>query len=245
MSDFQKPIRKKNALNNAKLRLSAPNPQAKGIWSTLAWDVFQNNPRIVVDTKDPNLLSQENGYGRITAPLDPAVFGAVLVNLENVINATEPIKFKVENSNHEYVNGQRSQEITHLTDLWVGRDAEGQIFISVVSTKPNWPIIKFLFGPSDNRYHKFLHGDGTPYSKADLSILFAKSYLNMLRALVPNVMDTHYFEAPQNPNWKKGGQGDGGSGGNRWGNNGGGNQGGGQRASQAPAADDMDDSIPF
>ena len=251
---FQKPPRKKNAFNNPKIRLSAPNPMMKtGPWATLGFDFIQNNPRVVVDTKDPNLSGQENGYGRITAPLDPVVFMILIEGIQAAIQAKEAFKLKIENSNHEFVGGQRSAEITHLTDIWVGKDAEGQIFISVVKANAsNWPSIKFVFAPADRRYHKFFKEDGTEWNKAELSVLAAKSYVRLLTGMMPSIADTHYYEAPPNPNWKSGGGGGksfGGGGGYNRGGNGGGGGGYQQRPAAAPAAapagDDVGSDIPW
>lgn len=239
MSDFQKPVRKKNALNNAKLRLSAPNPNAKGVYSNLSWDIYQNNPRIVVDTRDPNLSSPENGYGRIQAALDPLVFGVFLNFMKEAIASPSAVKFKIENYSFEYTNGQRAQEASHTSDVWVGKDAEGQMFLTVVSKKSgNWPVIKFIFGPSDQRWHKFFHGDGTPISKAELSVYAAKSYAEWLPLLTASVMDTHYYEAPPNTAWKNK-QGGGGGGGNYGG--------GGQSKPPAPSGggDIGENDLPF
>lgn len=241
MSDYQKPVRKKNALNNPKIRMSAPNPNVKGVFSTLSWDLYQNNPRIIADTKDPSLSSPDNGYGRITAALEPITFGIFLGMLETAIKSKEAFKNKIETFSHEYVNNQRSQEAIHSSDIWVGKDTEGHVFMSVVSKKPNFPVIKFIFGTPDQRYHKFYHADGTPLSKAELSVYAAIAYLNLLRSLVPSVMDTHYYEAPPNPNWKNNN-----GGGNRGYNS---NNGGGYKKPAAPAnsggSDIEDNDIPF
>ena len=251
---FQKPQRKKNAFQNPKIRLSAPNPMLKtGPWATLGFDFIQNNPRIVVDTKDPNLSGPENGYGRITAPLDSVVFLMLIEGIQAAIQAKEAMKLKIENSNHEFVNGQRSAEIAHLTDIWIGKDAEGQVFISVVKANAsNWPSIKFTFGPADRRYHKFFKEDGNEWSKAELSVLAAKAYVRLLTGLLPCIADTHYYEAPPNPNWKSGGGGGnkfGGGGGYNRGGNGGGGGGYQQRpaapAAAAPAGDDIGSDIPW
>lgn len=203
MSDFQKPVRKKNAFNNSKLRLSAPNPNAKGVFSNLSWDVYQNNPRIVVDTRDPNLSSPENSYGRIQAAMDPLVFSLFLNFLKEAIESPSAVKFKIENFSFEYTNGQRAQEASHTSDVWVGKDAEGQMFITVVSKKgTHWPVIKFIFGPSDERFHKFYRGDGTSISKAELSVYAAKGYTELLPLLMANVLDTHYYDVPPSTAWK-------------------------------------------
>lgn len=251
MSDQIKPPKRKHALNNPKLRLSAPN--TKGGYASLSWDLYQNNPRIVVDMKDPSLASPENGYGRITAAMDMPTFGVILTYLQQAIDSKEPVKFKIENWGHDYVDGKRNMEATLSSDTWVGRDAEGQIFLSIVTKKhSNWPVVKFVFGPADNRYHKFFNADGSAPSKAELSVIHAKSYALMLPLLMASVADTHYYDAPP----PQGGWGNkGGGGGNRqWGNKGGqgggGNYGGGggggnRPQQQAPAKSDNDDDIPW
>jgi hypothetical protein len=242
------PAKRKNAFNNPKLRLQAPNPMLKGVYATLGFDFYQNNPRLVVDTKDPNLSGKENGYGRFSANLDTVVFTMLLECISAAIASKEPMRVKLENNNHEYVDGKRSQEITHLTDVWVGRDQEGHIFIQVLSTKgQQWPSIKFIFGPSDTRYHKFYKEDGSAWSRAELSVLAARAYVRLLTGLLPVIADTHYYEAPQNNSW--GGNKGGGGGGNYRGNGGGG--GGYQQRQPAPAAapagagDGIGDDIPW
>ena len=244
-----RPEKRKNAFNNPKLKLAAPNPNKNvTVWSTLGFDFYQNNPRLVMDTKDPSLSGKENGYGRLTAALDLPAFMIFLEHLETCIRSKEAIEFKIENFNHEYVDGRRSAEITHLTDLRVGRDAQGQIYVMVTSAKgAPWPEIKFVFGPADNRYNKFGKADGTPMSRAEVSVVAAKGYLRLLNGLIPAIANTHYYEAPPNPNWKPGGNKQYGGGGGGYNRNGGGNY---NRAPAAPAApanatDDFANDIPW
>lgn len=232
MSDYQKPVVKKTALKNPKLSLAAPNPAAKGVYAKLSFDVYQNNPRIVIDTKDPGMMNKESSFGRITAAMDAISFSMFLELLKGIIDSPVADKKKFENFGNEYVNGQRSNEIVALTDVWVGKDTEGVVFVSVVSKKPGWPVIKFPFGLSDRRFTKIYHSDGTEYSKAEISVLAAKAYYKLLTELMPNVLDTHFYEAPPNPKWSKGG---------------GGNSGGYNKPSynSAPAGGGDDDDIPF
>ncbi len=210
MSDYQKPVVKKTSLKNPKLRLAAPNPAVKGVYASLSFDVYQNNPRIIIDTKDPGMMTKENGFSRITAAMDPVGFGMFLELMKDIIASPAADKKKVETFGNDYVNGQRSNEVVHLTDIWVGKDAEGVVFLSVISKKPGWPVIKFAFGLSDQRFTKIYHSDGTQYSKAELSVLGARTYYKLLTELVPNILDTHFYEAPPNPKYAKGGGGNGG-----------------------------------
>lgn len=257
MSDAPRPQHRKNAFNNSKMTLSAPLPGQKGIYAKLSFDIFRNNPRVIVATNDPALKNPENQYGRITAALDPVVFFSFLEFIEKCVRSTGPTKYKIENFNHGYANGQRSQEIEHLSNLIIGRDEEGHIYLSVTSTKANWPVIKFNFGFADRRYHHVVKGDGSPLSTVETSQLVAMAYYRLLQQLAASVMDTHYEEppAPQG-GFNKGGKPGGGYG-NRQGGGGGGyggqRPGGGggyqQRApSEAPAApstDDAGDGFPF
>jgi hypothetical protein len=224
MENNGKPAKKKTALNVSKLSLSAPNPQVKGIYAQLKWDLWQNNPRVVVDTKDPNLLSQENGFGRIQAAMPSTDLYALFSLLRQFATNPEVDKKKCECLGHEWVNGQKNKDITPTASVWVGRDAEGHVFISVVNeAKKNFPIIKFVFGPTDQRYTKWYNADGSPMTKAQASQLYALAYANMLEALYASVLDTHY-EQPVPPvgGWGNNRGGGGGGGYNRPGNGGGG-----------------------
>jgi hypothetical protein len=252
--DSGKPEKKKTAFNVSKLSLSAPNPQVKGVFATLKFDIFQNNPRIIVDTRDPNLLSRENGFGKIEAAMTMTDVYALLVVLERAAHAKEEFKAKIECFGHDWVNGQKSKDITHLSSVWIGRDTDGQIFISVVAeNKKQFPIIKFLFGPSDQRYTKWFDAQGTPWTKAKASQVYACAYADMLCSLYASVADTHYWQAPPGQWGNKGGN-SGGGGYNRSGGGGGGynnnynNRGSGEQQQQRQPAEvtqDEGDDIPF
>lgn len=238
MSD--RPERKKHALNNNKLVLSTPCPTAKGKYSQMKWDIYMNAPRIIVRTNDPSDSTPEKGYGNITAALDAPTFYAFLAMLEQAFKSSGEWKAKIENYNHDFVNGKRSQEIVHISDLWVGKDKDGVVFCSVISKKDERPVIKFAFGPSDTRYHKIFHADGQPYSKGELSVLYAKSYHRLLGEVMSNLLVTEYKEPPK-PNF-----------GNKGGNGGGYNRGGNgsynnnNRSGSSSSSDDADgDDLPF
>ena len=241
MSD--KPAKKLTALNNPKLVLSAPCPTAKGKYSQLKWDIYMNSPRIVVRTNDPSDSSPAKSYGQITAALDAPTFYAFLTSLESAIKASGEWRVKIENYNHTFSDGKRDPEVTLQTDLWIGKDKEGVVFLSVISKKEDRPVIKFPFGPSDNRYHKFYHSDGAPYSKPELSVLFAKAYLRVLNELMSHILVTEFKDPPPRTfgGNKPGGNGGGYNKGNYQNNNGGG--GGGY--SKSAAADISEEDLPF
>lgn len=252
MDNQQKPARKKTALSNSKLVLAAP--QKGGPPATLKIDLWNNNPRIVVDTKDPNLMGPENHFGRIEAAMAPSDLFAVIELLRHYATHEGESKDKAATFGHEFVNGQRDKNITPKASLWVGRDGEGCVFMSVVNeAKKNYPIIKFLVLPSDGRYTKWFHGDGTPWTRAELSQLYAKANANMWEVIVGATMAFTY-EPPPPPagGWGNRGGGGGGGGFNRGGGGGGGGYGnrggsggGGGGGGGGAKEDVMDDDIPF
>lgn len=196
----QRPERKKNAFNNTKLTLSAPCPTAKGKYSTLGFEFHNNNPAIVVRTNDPADMDPSRNYGRIMANMDTPAFFAFITNLKEAIAAPGEFKRKCENHNHDYVNGRRSEEIVHISDLWVGKDKDGCVYLSVLSKKDDRAVIKFIFGPSDNRWHKYFHGDGQPFTKGDLSMLYAKAWTQILGEVTANLIVQEYVApVPRKP----------------------------------------------
>ena len=229
-----KTVRKKIALDNQKLSMSAPN--SKGKRAGLLWQLINNNPRIVVYTNDPD---DQIDYGKITAALDAPTFFAFLNLIENAIKATGEFKEKIDNMNFTWPGGKRSETPSVVSSLIVGKDADGLIWISV--SAPRRPQIKFPF--INPEFHNFFHRDGSPYEKGEVSAIMAKSYLDILRGLMAQLLVTEYVE----PKPKE----DRNNGGNR--NNGGGygggnsNGGGGQRQERAAKTgfDDMDDDTPW
>lgn len=203
MSDFKaKPAKLETILNSSKMKLSAMNPSKK--WANLHVDLYRSNPRIVVSTNEESLRNENDGWGKITAAVDPWIMNSILTLIETAIRAEGEWKTSVENSNHSYVNGQRAQEITHQNTIWVGKDDKGCVFISVIHVDPKFPKIKFVFGPSDMRYVKFKHSNGADYTKAELSVLSAKSWVEMMRMMVNSLLVQHYEPAPK-PNGGGGG----------------------------------------
>lgn len=239
MSDnnrFRKPL-PKTALSEYKLRLEAPAPEGGTRKPSLAFSVAKNQPRISVYT---NIESDRN-RGMVIAKMDTPTFFGFLQLLRNVIEGESDTKYSIENKEHTFFNGERSREPKVTSTTVVGKDREGRVFIGVVAK--NITPIKFIFGPTD--YHHLVHKDGTPFTQAELSVLYAKGYLELLHNLIPSVLDTHYTE-PEPRNNNRGGGGGGGNynrgGGGNY-NRGGGNRGGGnqQRAQREEPAGGDDD----
>jgi len=196
MSDFRPPERKKNAFDNKKLNLSAPN--SKGKKATLSFALVNNNPRINVYTNDPDDTIDN---GRISANMDTPTLFAMLHLLSQACRSKEAFREKINNQNHTYQGGQRSDKAVVVSSTIIGKDDDGIIYISV--TAPNRPIIKFVFGPSE--YHNFIHGNGSPWTPAELSKLYAEAYIAMLTSFIGSVQDSQYVEPKPANNQKSNG----------------------------------------
>lgn len=255
MSDqqTQRPAKVETLLNSSKLRLSAQNPANKK-YANLSVDLYRSNPRIIVNTNDDALRNENDGWGKITAAMDPLLINILIEKLRLIAQSKEPTRVALENYNHSYSGGQRSQDIAHLNTVWIGRDDQGVVYISVVHVDQKFPRIKFPFGPSDNRYGRFKGADGNELSRAELSSMSALGWCAVMQDALNYLMVTTY-EAPPKPQGKFGGGGNRGNygGGNR-GNYGGGNRGGyggGQREQAKPSESfdgggaGGDDDIPF
>lgn len=164
---FTPPPRVKTALDNRKLSLSAPCPSNPAKKSNLIWGIALGNPRITVYTGDA-----ENS--KITAALDIVVFEAFLLLMEKAIKAEPGWKDLVVNKNFTWFNRQRSPAPEVVSELHVGKDAEGSIWISVIDNKAT--KVRFFITPPE--FHQFSQ------SKEEVSGLFTQSYVNILRRVM-------------------------------------------------------------
>jgi hypothetical protein len=182
-SGFQPPPRVKNALDNRKLNLSSPCPTNPGKKSNLIWGLYEGNPRLTVYIGD-------NEGSKVSAALDLPVFQAFLALLESAPSKEPGWKNCIENKNFTWYGGKRSEAAEVVSELWVGKDKEGQIWISVTDKKA--PKVQFFF--SEPEFHHFKHGDGTSFTKAETSELFAKGYISILNSVVNSLFVTSWPE---------------------------------------------------
>lgn len=236
--------RKKTALDEFKLRLVGEPVNGAKRPPTLGFSIVKNLPQIDVRTN----VESDKDYGRISAKLDQPTFFAVMELINKAIEGPNDSKTVVKNFAHRFINGKRSDPMLD-SQIVVGKDASGVVYMGVMSWEKERPIIKFPFRPS--QYAKFSNSDGTEMSLADVSVLYGKGYLKMLHGLIPLVLASEYVEPPpRDPQQGGGGYGGGQGGGNRGGYNGGqggGNRGGGEKwggggnGNSGGASDGLDD----
>lgn len=184
-----------------KLGLEAPSTQ-EGRVATLVWNVQNNYPRVSVFTHDIKDEGPETAGGRITANLDFPVFYSLCEMFRKLASSPKSaweengISYRIDNDNFTYENNVRSEKPTKVNELWVGRDKEGSIWISVLAN--NRPKIRFHLAPSN--WHHFHHGNGTPLTKSENSEIFAKGYARMLETIAGVTGVTNYapYEKPTN-----------------------------------------------
>lgn len=253
--NFQGTPRKKHALDNRKLSMSAPAPGGKG-FARLDWGLFANNPRVTVYTNDPQ--DAQNDNGKISANLDTPTFYAFLYKFNQVTLGPNDTHDKVPCKNFTFYGGKRSDAPELVSELYFGKDADGRVWVSVIDAKKqNRPKIRFYFGTSD--FHQFIHSKtGEPYTAGEQSVAYAMGYWDVLGRIMAHLQVTEYKEPEPKPDGNRergggqyggrpggggGGGGNYGGGGNR-GNYGGGGGQGGQGGSQ-PSGDIPAENLPF
>lgn len=185
MAEYRPPEREKNALDNTKLRMVGAKKEGAKSPPTLSWQVVNNNPWITVYSNDPE-DAEDNG--RITAKLDITACYGLLELFREVINGPRDSKFNMENKNFKYYGNQRSEAPTVVSSVYLGKTADGVVWISV--TAPNRPRIKFEFDFGD--YHKVFNSDGNAISREHSSKLIASSYLRMLESFIATIYVSGY-----------------------------------------------------
>lgn len=189
--------REKTALDNPKLKLSAeklPNgdgrPTLQVYWSG-------NNPRIDVYT---NVKTDREG-GKIRAALDDVVLKVFLNSILKLCLPETPngTQYAIENKNYIYPGGKRSATPVLVSTLISGKDKEGRIFVSLLSSQDNVSKVMFRFG--EHYYHSLVgRGNDNVLTPAFVSAEFAKAWvesINEVYALVAADNYTHKTAQPQ------------------------------------------------
>jgi len=238
-NNSNRPQRKKNALDDQKLKLYTKNSEGKN--ASLMINIYDNNPRIVVY----NGIEAERDQGAISARINASVAIAITNMIEQAcaFRPTEEkpeIKFKIENKRPNFKpGGGKPEGLVNDTEILVGKDAKGRVWITV--TKYKRTAIKFCFGTDE--FHVFYHGTGEQLSEGEVSVMFARAWVKLIQAMIPHLLITEYKEPePREFNNRNGG----GNGGNR----GGGYQGGGNRGGEStkPAGggfDNFEEDLPY
>lgn len=223
--DFKPKARDKNLLDSKRIVLSVPCP-VKGVkgFSELHFYANNDNPGITVYTRDPN--DKDNNFGRIQAKFGILDFQVLMEQLKVVTESKEPMKLE---SFCQAPIGQDKKK-GDIARVEVGKNPSGIVYIMVEDLlKSSRPKIHFPFAPT---YWHHLARNGERMSEAEVSVLVARAWYNLVARITTQVsINTYKHPEPKTPgqgggggNWKGGGNGGGGNyggGGNRGGGGGG------------------------
>lgn len=198
MSDTN-PNPKDPFLDSAKLKFSAPNPTGKGKYCQYYASVWQGNPRLVLQTNDPNEAQDRNkNFGRIEAPMDLVAFISAMELLRQLgeetwaavragtKDALREVKYSLVCNTiprGQGGPGQMPQPVL-LTTVHIGRDAQGVIYMSNVSADETRPKVKVPLALPDKRFHAFT-ADRQDLDKPAVSALCAIAFAKIWSEYMP------------------------------------------------------------
>lgn len=212
MSNFQQTPRKKNALDNAALRLYAPNATGKN--ASLQINLRKNQAQFLIWTNDPN-DTKDNGKIQVNVSLPYAY--TFLEMLREAARTTADYRKFIEVKSYIFLGqGKRSEQPMVTGRLIVGR-TDGVVWVSV--TAHNRPNIQFNLNPGG--FNSVRNGDSSEIGLAELTQLYALGWASIIERVLAQLAVVEYEEPAPRPQNGQGG------GGQRGGYNGGG-QGGGQ-----------------
>lgn len=253
----EKDKRPKSPFDLFQLTKWAPSPTAPGKNAMLMLDVsLDGTVGFTVRTGDPADKERMKDGDVIKMRLKFDDFERFVNQFGDAIRAkgeckfalVEQVKFKWDSQQGKRVPLDQPRD---GIKLFFGKDSEGIFFISLIQYKKSEIEFGFI---NDKAEFIFKHADGQPFSRAENSLLGARSYHKLLTELHVRVLNSairmqqipDQFQPPYvSPN-AGGGNGYGNRGGNGGGNNyGNNNSGGGGSNKPAPSFDDMDDDVPY
>lgn len=203
--------RKPNILDDKKYSLTAPRIDGAKMPPKLSFSVYKGNPAVVAYTNVP---------GEDTKPIRCAFsgpgMGMLFALMDKVIAHQGACQFQV-----PLMKGKPSELRTNST-LVVGKDDDGVIYMAPKADgrRP----VKFRMLP--DLYHQLVKQDGTEFTKAEYSELYAPGYLRAIEPILFKQCDATYEKQTFQGGGNKGGWNKGNNGGGYNNNNSGGNFGG-------------------
>lgn len=185
----------KRIFESAALVMWAPSPGTDNKFAKLSWGISGVNPRITVFTNNPADTGPGIVNSVISAPMNLVTMLTFLSHLENCVKSSTEIKGRIACYTMKWENGLRTNEKILLSEVWFGRDAEGLIWISLIS--PNRPQIRFVFSISD--YCVITKSDGTTTTNAENSQISALATITALRSSYSAIAGDGFANAPGQP----------------------------------------------
>lgn len=207
--------------------------------------VLGNVPRLTVKTNVEGDQTKNNG--KIDFNTDLATWS---IFVEKVLAMAEG-RDTSEGYNFHYMDdflaGKKLDRPIIISTLQVGRDANGRLYMAILSGDKSRPRIQFFFGPT--KYHDMTRRDGSPLTPREISDAFAIGFLKPMAGIVLELLNSEFnpdaknvAKAPGAGGYNNGGQG-GGQGG--YNNNRGGQGGGGYNNNRPAPVPTTNDAVDF
>lgn len=206
-----RPQRKRNHFDELRSRLVGNLQEGAQRPATLQFGIHRNQVTLTVRSNHPN---DTKNYGRIQATLDMPTFGVLTDLMAKAPSWNNDTKEIIECWDQPFINGQRSKDLKLDTKVVVGKDREGVVYLAVLSWDSSRPIVKFPIRPS--QYTRLTHGDGSSYTEAEATLLYAPGWAKQLTQIISTLLADDFYERPDNNNGR-GGYGGGQGGGNQGG----------------------------
>lgn len=173
------PDSKKNIFSHSKMTLTAPKLENGSYPPKFKVQTYNNNVQFAIFTGLDN-------SGVINAGMDPITFYSVLAMIERMIKEPAPPKGEVLTYKVENDQGRGKEKALKSTTI-IGKDSDGILFISVLSTDSSMPKIKFNF--NTDYYHRI---SISGVSKATVSEIAAQAWVDALRVIMGVHLTTTY-----------------------------------------------------
>lgn len=263
MAEFNnRPAAPSNALKDSKLKLVGDAHEKAVIKydkpqpPTLAWGIKDNQPRAIVYTN----VEGDKQDGKIEAAMDAFTFQAIMeairIYADGGMVDDKPI-VGITCSGFLWTGNGKSEKPMVLSTVFVGRNRDGVVVLSVQSSDKSRPKLSFKLHPTE--WHGGVDQTGQPLSSQAISRLYAKGYANLVEGIVEQLLVNEHVSWETIRDRKGKGNGQSGGGGfnrNNGGNNRGGYSGGGgngaprqnnysNNSEPAAGGGNYDDDIPF
>lgn len=168
--------------------------------STLRWHMREAFPKLTVFINGPdrsitgaqNMINLSFTYKNLLV-----LFGF----MDLVIESDVPVEKELVAYNTAYIDNQRTDDIVIEGKAVIGKDSNGVVYITLVDKDDTKPQMRFNLIADEKWLHAFDQGIQVPIG--EMSTVFAKEYLNMLRLVYGQALFVHEMDGLTNTELKK------------------------------------------
>lgn len=156
-----------------RLNMFTDNPDYPTNRSKLSWSIRNLYPRLSVFYNNPRDLDLKS---TVYVSFDPISFQVLLDQMKALALSKKEEKFKVSSYMPRRIEGQKRLGKEYIADLYVGRNAEGMCWISIVQKDMPKPV--FVFDLEEFVVFHNLEGNPIPApERSSLALLATVRYL--------------------------------------------------------------------